>query len=794
MQVNRKESFFMTNHILRYNKGTGPLENWMITESQFSPDLLGKCEAIFSLGNGYMGQRATMEEAYAKETRNLFISGTFNKFADNEVTELPNTADVLWLEMQLNQQPFHLERGVIHHYERSLNLKDALLTRQVTWESPTGENYRLVFHRFISLDDLHLICQRVEITPLDEDLNLSMVSGINGQMTNSGVSHFLEGEKRLFDNEYLQLIQTTTESKIDFVFNMAHTFTIDGRATLSKKHISMNRRQVFLDYEGFKVKKGATLVIEKFTNVFTSRDKYWVDHPYTLSQLKESSLWHLKNIHGQGYNVLFEAHTKAWEEKVWNKTPITIVSENPMDQLAIRFAQYHLAVMTPAHDNRMNIGAKGLSGEGYKGHTFWDTEIFMLPYFTYTNTPVARSLLEYRYNSLPGAHKKAKGNGYEGAMFPWESAWLDDGEVTPIWGAADVVTGKAMKIWTGFIEYHVTSDVAFATWQYYQITGDEDFMNRCGYELILDTAKFWVTRLEWNEEKKEYHINNVIGPDEYKEHVNNNAFTNYSAHWNIKKAMEYYTFLKECRTDLFEHLNKKLDLVRFYQEWEDKVHKIYLPKPREEDLVIPQDDTYLTLKTIDLSKYKNHKNVGLIHRDYNTEQISQIQVSKQADIMVLFYLLEDLFCQQVKRANWEYYEPKTLHDSSLSLSTHCILANDMGDEEMAYELFQRIHNIDMGPNMETSDQGIHAASLGGIWQSIVNGFGGVRMLDGNLRISPKLPKAWSSLTFQICWHGDVLEVEANKKGLTITKKTKVHPSIRLSVYGKEYEVIDRLHF
>jgi hypothetical glycosyl hydrolase len=784
----------MSKQYIQYNTGTGSLENWLVTEVVFSPDLLGKCEAIFAVGNGYMGQRAATEEAYAREVRKLFVSGTFNKAADNEVTELPNAADLLWMDMKFNGLTFSLERGKIHHYERTLNIKEASLTRKVIWEACDGNKYELLFCRFISLDDLHVIGQKIQITPVDNDTTLSLISGINGQVTNSGAAHFIEGEKRLFDNHYLQMVQTTNESSIDFVFHTTHTFISDGCTINPHKHICMDRRQIFFDYENVNIKKGSSLIIEKLSNVFTSRDKNWTTDTYTIDKLKSNGLNHIKEIHGLGYDTLFNNHKVAWEEKVWRMVPITIDSKYGMDQLAIRFAQYHLAVMTPAHDNRMNIGAKGLSGEGYKGHTFWDTEIFMLPYFTYTNPKIARSLLEYRYNSLAGAHKKALENGYEGAMFPWESAWLEDGEVTPVWGAADVVTGKASKIWTGFIEYHVTADIAFATWQYYQVTGDEYFMSRYGYELILDTAKFWVTRLEWNEENSQYHINNVIGPDEYKEHVNNNAFTNYAAHWNIKKAMEYYHFLKEHKTELFNYLNDKLELEKAYEDWSYKVGKIYLPKPREEDLVIPQDDTYLTLRTIDLTKYKEQENVGGIHKDYNTEQISQIQVSKQADIMVLFYLLEDLFDQDVKRANWEYYEPKTLHASSLSLSTHCVLANDMGDEEMAYALYQRIHGIDLGPNMKTSNHGIHAASMGGIWQSVVNGFGGVRMLNGKLRISPKLPKAWSNLSFEINWQGDIIKVDVTKDQVIITKKTLVNDSITFTCYNEEVKLVNQLQF
>lgn len=368
----------------------------------------------------------------------------------------------------------------------------------------------------------------------------------------------------------------------------------------------------------------------------------------------------------------------------------------------------------------------------------------------------------------------------------------DEFEVTPVLGAADIITGKATKIWSGFIEQHITSDIAFATWQYFQVTNDQDFMNKYGYELLMDTAKFWASRLEWNEKAKKYHINNVIGPDEYKEHVNNNAFTNYMAHWNIKKAMLYYTELKTTKPKIFTRLNEKLDLETTYKIWEDRIDKIYLPQPRKKDLLISQDDTYLDLEVIDLTKYKNQENVGSIFKDYNLEQVNKIQVSKQADIMVLFYLLEDFFSAEIKKANWEYYEPKTLHDSSLSLSTHSVLASDMKDTTMAYDLFKKATEIDLRPNMKTSDHGIHAASLGGIWQCIVNGFGGVRMLNGQLRIEPKLPDSWHKLNFSINWHGDILKITVKHNEFTIEKATSINKSTEILHNGKIHTITNRL--
>ena len=415
--------------------------------------------------------------------------------------------------------------------------------------------------------------------------------------------------------------------------------------------------------------------------------------------------------------------------------------------------------------------------------------MFILPYFIYSAPEIARSLEEYRYLSLEGAHKKAAENGYEGAQFPWEAAWIDDGEVTPVWGAADIITGMPTKIWSGFIEQHITADVAYGAWQYYTATGDQDFMDRCGYELILDTARFWASRLEEGEDGL-LHINDVVGPDEYKEHVDDNAFTNYMAAWNIRKAMEYSALLKAEKPALYAHLAEKLELGRFEQLWAEKLPLLYLPQPRE-DGVIPQDRTYLTLQNIDLSKYKNQTKIGSIYRDFNQEQITQIQVSKQADILIMFLLLEKQFDAAVKRANWDYYEPRTLHDSSLSLSTHCILSGDMGNRNLAYTLFRQAAAIDAGPDMHSSDAGIHAASIAGIWQSVVFGFGGLRMLDGGLRIDPHLPDFWRRLSYVFNWKGRKISVELSREKLVLQSESEGEP-ITLSVHGSTYVLEDRL--
>ncbi len=767
--------------MMKYDLGKGEFRNWIVSEIEFEEKYIGKTEAIFALGNGYIGLRSANEERYLDEKRDLFISGTFNKANENEVTELPNAADITEIEIYINGKRLTLSSKNNKEYLKSLNLKTGELSRSFVYLDDNYNEYKVSSKRFVSQDRLHVIVNRMEITPLSMNSKIEYRSGINGQVTNTGSQHFNEGEKRIYDYKYIQMLQETSQSKITFIQNTVHNIYIVDTKIDRKPKLSIDRRRVSVSDE-YEVDKDQTLVIEKFSNIYTTRD---IDSEnLTINQLREKSLNEIKEISYMDYDTLFEYNEKIWK-KYWEDQNI-VIEGNDYDQLAIRFAEYHLKVMTPAHDNRCGIAAKGLSGEGYKGHSFWDTEIFILPFYTYSNPEIARKLLEYRYLSINGAREKAKINGYEGAMYPWESAWLEDGEVTPVWGAVDIITGKATKIWSGFIEQHITADITFAVWQYYMITNDEDFMEKYGYEIMFDTAIFWASRLEWNDEKQRYHINEVIGPDEYKEHVDNDAFTNWLAYWTIETAIEYYNKLKSNKLEIFEAINKKLDLVRSYDKWIEKLPKIYLPLPRELDNIIPQNDTFLSLKDIDLTKYKNQTHVGSMFQDYNLDQVNKMQVIKQADVVMLLYLLEHKFSKEVKKANYDYYEKRTLHDSSLSLSTHSILASDIDEKELAYKLFNGATKIDLGENMKTSDHGIHAASLGGIWQIVVNGFGGVRMIGGNLRINPKLPESWEKLSFSFIWKNNKINVNLSKNNIELNRFSGDNEIIEIYIYDSKY--------
>jgi trehalose/maltose hydrolase-like predicted phosphorylase len=758
--------------LMNYQKGKEDLQNWLVSESAFDSRYLGKCESIFCQGNGYLGLRAALEEPYVGGTRGMFVTGTFNKFDAGEVTELPNFPDVTRFIIKINGKPFSMERGAIKEYERTFCLKNGEIVRELVWKSPEGEEIRLRFRRMVSMDNEHVIANTVEITPLNGDVQIEIESGIDGTVTNTGSQHFSEGFRRIYGNRFLEMISETTQSGVMAAIHAAHSIYLDGDLAEPELLPVIDRRIIRIRYK-LQLAHRSTLRVEKISTVHTSRDLCYAcrKEEEVKEELKKTGKELIFGLHGKTYEELLKDSSRQWE-KIWGEQEIRIKSANDFDQLALRFAVYHLNIMVKKDDSRVGIGAKALSGEGYKGHSFWDTEIFLLPYFMLTQPETAKTLLKYRYKNLYGARKKARENGYEGAMYPWEAAWIDDGEVTPLWGAADVVTGETLKILTGLIEQHITADVAYAIWQYYTITHDEAFMEQYGYEILLDTAKFWASRLEWNEERGWYEINNVIGPDEYKEHVNNNAYTNHLAYRNMKLAAEIISALHQDKPALYERLDQQLGLEEWKESLLERMEKLYLPMPQQETGIIPQFDGFFDLKSIDLTKYKQSSVVGTIYNDYNMEQINGFQVLKQGDVVVLLYLLDDLFGDEVKKKNYYYYEERTLHDSSLSRAVHSILANDLGLKREAYDFFQGACRTDLGPEMKSSDAGIHSACVGGIWQAAVMGFGGVRVVGDKLRLQPSLPEEWKELEYKIVWRNSLLAVTVTRDEVQITNSGK----------------------
>lgn len=731
---------------------------WIIEERIFDSRYLGKCESAFTQGNGYLGVRNALEERYIGETRGMFVNGTFNRFDPHEVPELPNFPDVTAADIHINGHRFSLETGNMEEYCRSMNYRTGEMERSVIWTCPTGERLKLCFKRFVSLNRSHVIGSQITITALDGPVSVKIQSGIDGRMTNTGVQHFGAPDSRIYEKEYLQAVSVTSESKITAVVQAAHRLYLDGKLYEGSPLPYIRNRQNLNCYD-IKLQAKTTLRFEKISTVHTSRDQAYVrlTAEEASVMVKKDALTELKELHCLGYNRLFEESRNTWDQ-FWRANDVRITTKQVFDQTAIRFAIYHLHIMNNPDDNRLGVGAKGLSGEEYKGHSFWDTEIFLMPYYLFSNPKAARTLLEYRYQILKGARIKAQKAGYEGAMYPWESAWIEDEEVCADVIGVDVETGKPMRVLCGEIEIHISADIAYAVWEYYQATKDQEFMEKCGYEIILDTARFWASRAQWRKEKQRYELLNVIGPDEYKEEVDNDVYTNYMAQFNMKKALELLEFLPPS---VFHRLNQKMDLDDLKKKVQKVSEKLYLPAP-EKDGIIPQNDTYLSLTEINLDKYKRCEQVGTIHQDYSMERLKGVQVSKQGDLVVLMYLFPGLFPDEIVKANYHYYEEHTTHDSSLSKCTHAIVANDLGMEKESYRFFQGAAQTDAGNNLKSCDNGIHSAACGGIWQCVVMGYGGVRVMDGELTIEPRLPKQWDSLEFTINWNGKRMHILAEQ--------------------------------
>jgi kojibiose phosphorylase len=712
---------------------------WLVSEDSFDPNKQHHRETVFTIGNGYLSTRGAFEEGYPGDHRATFIHGVFDE-APIVFTELANAPDHLPITIYLNSERFSLDSGTIESFQRTLDLRTGLLTRVVRWRSPSGMAATLTFERFASLADEHLLYLRCRVVP-EFAGTVEFRAGLNGNTHNHGLVHWrwLDQGNR---NGILYLHNRTRKSGIEVATAM-HITNISGRETLSEDWDVENAPTRMVRFEAA---PGQEVGIEKRVAVFTSRDvASTAVVNAAVTNLRESAAW----------EPALEAHQQTWADE-WNRTDVTIEGDDEA-QIAIRFNLFQMLIAAPRHDDRVNIGAKTLSGFGYRGHAFWDTEIFMLPLFTYTAPHIAKNLLNYRYRNLPGARRKAQGNGFEGAQFPWESADTGD-EVTPTWVPHFADRTRLVRIWTGDIEIHISADIAHAAYQYWQATGDDTWFIEKGAELVLDTAKFWASRAEWNTEANRYEYNDVIGPDEYHEHVDNNAYTNRLVQWNLQTSFEVLAWLKEHAPEKARELAERLDLRdQRLETWRDVIEKVYLHI--EPSGLIEQFEGYYQRKEIDLA--------GLEPRTRSAQEIfgiegcNETQVLKQPDVLMMQYILREHYSDEAVQVNYDFYNPRTDHTygSSLGPSIMAIMACDVGKPDDAYEHFIRAVRADLRDVRGNAGDGIHAASAGGTWQAVVFGFGGLRVSPQGWTTRPRLPHHWKRLAFKFFHHGKMQAVD-----------------------------------
>ena len=710
--------------------------NWHVVQDHFDASEQRHKETIFTLGNGYFASRGTFEESYPGDSAISFAHGVFDDMPVS-FTELVNLPNWLDLNIVVDGYDFRLDKGEILNFHRYLDLQQGILYRNILWQTPHGKVIDLHFERFASYVHEQVGALRVLATAVSDACDIIIYAGINGHVSNEDLLHWHLLEQGQTEDGVIWLQGRTRHTKIEM--GTAVSVQTNGAETQFQNCPGHPRIMVQQTLPA-----GQTLQVDKLAGFTFSRD---------LTDNNDVVARACAVADQQSYDALRIAQTAAWVQ-LWQDGDV-IIEGDPEAQLAVRFNLFQLLVAAPQKDDRVSIGAKTLSGYGYRGHVFWDTEIFILPFFMAVFPQMARNMLMYRYHTLAGARRKAARNEFAGAQFAWESAITGD-EMTPTWVPHFSDPTKLVRIWTGDIQIHISADVAYAIMQYWRTTGDDAFVRDYGAEIILDSARFWGSRaeLEEHETGRHYAFRDVIGPDEYHDHVDNNSFTNYIARWHLQIALHLLTWLKAHYPEKAKQLMTDLQITdEVLAHWQDVIENILFFYDEESGL-IDQFEGFFELEEVPLDFIEQaEKSLQVI---FGIEGANERQVLKQADVIMLLCLFRDQFDRKTWQTNWDTYMPKTDHvyGSSLGPSFHAWAACEMDRPEEAYEHFMLAARADLFNPRGNAGDGIHAASAGGVWQAVVFGFAGFRLSEDGYTLRPNLPSHWQRLAFNYQIQGE----------------------------------------
>lgn len=724
---------------------------WRVAEYTFDPMSQHQYETILAQGNGYLGTRATFEEGFPSDWPATLIHGLWDDIP-LVFTEIANAPNWTELEILINGERFSLAAGQFKYYARYLDLRTGVLHRRVRWQpSEDGPVVDLIFERVPSLVYEHAMGVRLRIEPIDQAVDVEVRAPIDAIALNpgflqEGINHWDRVDDLATPEEAALMLRTRHTHKVVALCTRLNT---SGVASVQEGALDVPGRPTVT--RRARVEPGETFVADKFVAIYTSRDE---------ADPMEASRKTAQAVAEQGYDAIREDNDRAWAE-FWQDSDVIIEGDDEA-QLSIRHALFQLRASATYKDERVSIGAKALTGFGYRAHVFWDTDIFILPFFTYTQPEFARAMLMYRWHTLPGARRNARSSGYIGARYAWESAETGD-EITPTWVPDPASRKGLIRILTGDIEIHITADVAYAIWQYWQTTGDDEFMRLYGAPIILETAVFWGDRVEEFEDG--YGFLQVIGPDEYHESVDNNAFTNRMVQWHLETALRVREWLYEVAPEEAQHLDAQLEITEErLDHWQDIIDNMIFLYDEESGL-IEQFEGFFDLQDIDWSEYEGR--TASMQALLGMHGIQKYQVIKQPDVILLLCLLRNEFGPEVWRANWDYYVPRTDHEygSSLGPSIHAWAACEVGKPDEGYEHFMRAARADLRDIRRNVEDGIHAASAGGLWQAIAFGFAGLRFENGSYTLSPRLPSHWKRLAFSFYLNGERHQVDLRAEEL-----------------------------
>ncbi|WP_298838780.1 glycoside hydrolase family 65 protein [Clostridium sp.] len=748
-------------------------KNWIISDNSLKTKDLLKNESIFNVSNGYIGIRGNFEEKYPDNyptTRGTYINAFYEEVAiqygekayafPETKQKIVNVIDAQDVNIIIGGEKFSLFEGNVKSFNRYLDMEAGCYVREIWWVSPQGNELKIKITRLTSFKYLELFIINYEMEKVNFDEEIIIESGINGDVINytdpgdprvgKGNANILSVKSAVAENGIMQIIAQTKNSKKITAVATNHSCDVNCITTfeMESKYVKAI----------FKIEKGKDVINFTKYNVYTDLRRHKNPASYGIDLLEK--------ISKEPFEKLMQQQ-KHYLDEFWYLADINIEGDEKLQQ-GLRYSIYQL-LQAVGKDPKSNIAAKGLSGEGYEGHYFWDTEIFILPFFTLCNPKLAKGLLKYRYSILDNARERARELGHKkGAAYPWRT-----------------MIGKECSAYfpAGTAQYHINGDIAYSYIQYYLATGDIDFIKEYGAEVIFETARIWLEIGHFH--KGLFKIDTVTGPDEYTAIVNNNYYTNIMAKYNLKWASKLYHQLKEKDENVLNNLTNKIDLSEEeVQKFEKAYKNMYLPY--DEELGInAQDDTFLSKAVWDFENTPKENYPLLLN--YHPLTIYRYQVLKQADTVLAHFLVEDESDFDTIKNSYDYYEKITTHDSSLSCAAYSIMASKIGYEGKAYKYFIETARLDLDDTHGNTKDGIHTANMGGTWMAIVYGFAGLRIKEDFISLSPKLPQKWNDLKFRFLYKESYVQVHMKKDKTEIVSQS--HSLVKLKVNNKLYELV-----
>ncbi|MFA6940718.1 MAG: family 65 glycosyl hydrolase domain-containing protein [Clostridiaceae bacterium] len=747
---------------------------WNIIEEGFNKNRVRLFESIMSLGNGHMGIRGNFEEDYSGDSlRGTYAAGVYypdktrvgwwkNGYPEYFAKVL-NSINFIGIKVKLNDQLIDLNNADVSSFRRVLNMKEGWLKRSFIVTCSDGGRAQFNIKRFLSMKTKELASISYSVTPLDKDTSIEFVPYLDADVYNQD-SNYDEYFWRVLHVEAAKEYGNITlkTKKLGFVVSASYSYDL----FLDSEKISLEpgiiKKEKFAGNSVSKVcPKGSNFTIIKYAVL--SSNRYFKD-----KDLKKELDKILQEAKYKGFCTLLHESSLEWD-KIWQDSDIEIKGDIASQQ-GIRFNIFNLNQTYTGDDPELNIGPKGFTGEKYGGSTYWDTEAYCLPFYLSTKEEkTARNLLLYRYKQLPKAIENAKKLGLGGALYPMVT--MNGEECHNEWEIT-------------FEEIHRNAAISYAIYNYVRYTNDEKYLADFGFEVLTETSRFWASRVSFSQDKQKYVILGVTGPNEYENNVNNNWYTNYMAAWNIKYTLDTAKLLKDKFPKKYAALKDSLSLTEEEKKkWLHITENIYLPYDKANGIFLQQDG-YLDKEQIKASDIP--KEELPINKHWSWDRILRSPFIKQADVLQGIYFFNDKFDIETMRRNFDYYEPRTVHESSLSPCIYSIIASEIGSFDKAYELYLRTSRLDLDNYNKDTDDGLHITSMTGSYLSIVHGFGGFRFKEDNLSFNPYVPDKWESYSFKFLFRGRLLNMMADKRDITISLLEG--GSLTLYLYGKEYKL------